>query len=83
MKAFITIFSIINVLAGLILGAVVTVGSLLSPDEQGAAFGVWAILLFPILNGILGLATGAFLTSVYNFLADKFGGIELEFENLS
>jgi hypothetical protein len=82
-KSFIIIFSIINVIAGLILGAVVTVVSLIAPDEQGVGtVGPWAILIFPILNGILGVATGAFFTGVYNFLAQRFGGIKLEFETL-
>ena len=81
-KSFIQLFAIINVIGGLIVGAIVTVASLLSPDEQGSAFGVWAVLLFPVLNGILGAVTGAFLTGLYNFLASKFGGIELEFENI-
>jgi hypothetical protein len=81
-KSFILIFSIINVVAGFILGAVVTVMSLIAPDEQGAgAVGPWAILIFPILNGILGVVTGAFLTGMYNFLAKRFGGVQLEFED--
>lgn len=81
-KSFILIFSIINVTAGLILGTVVTIVSLAAPDEQGAGGGIgaWAILIFPILNGLLGIATGAFFTGLYNFLAQRFGGINLEFE---
>jgi hypothetical protein len=82
MKSFILIFSAINVVAGFILGAVVTLASLIAPDEQGSGvFGVWAILIFPILNGILGLVTGSFFTGLYNFLAQRLGGIELEFED--
>jgi len=80
-KSFILIFSTINVIAGFILGSVVTVVSLIAPEEQGAGvFGVWAILIFPIINGLLGLATGAFFTGLYNFFAKRFGGIDLEFE---
>jgi hypothetical protein len=82
-KSFIMIFSTINVIAGFILGAIVTLVSIVAPDEQSAGvMGQWAILIFPILNGILGLATGAFLTALYNFLAPKIGGIELEFETI-
>jgi hypothetical protein len=80
-KSFILIFSTMNVIAGFALGAVVTIVSLVAPDEQGAALGVWAIILFPIINGLLGIATGAFLTALYNFLAQRFGGLELEFES--
>ena len=82
MKSFILIFSTINVLAGFILGTVVTLVSLLTPpEEQGSgAIGAWAILIFPILNGLLGVVTGAFLTGMFNLFAQYFGGIELEFE---
>ena len=82
-KSFITIFTIINVLAGFVLGALVTVVSMAVPEEQGAGvIGPWAILIFPILNGFLGLTTGAFLTGTYNFLVKRFGGVEVEFETV-
>lgn len=81
-KPFIIIFSIINVIAGFLLGAVVTVVTILSPQEQDSGVGVWAILLFPILNGILGSLASLLLTGMYNLLATKLGGIELEFEPL-
>lgn len=82
-KSFIKIFTVINIIGGFILGAVVSVVSLLPTDDQNAgAMGPWAILLFPILNGILGAITGAFFTGIYNYLAARFGGIELEFQNL-
>ena len=82
MKSFILIFSVMNVIAGFFLGAVVTIVSVTNPADQSAGpLGPWAILIFPILNGVLGLATGAFLTGMYNFLAQYFGGIELEFED--
>jgi hypothetical protein len=81
-KSFITIFSTINVIAGFILGTFVTIGSLLTPNEQGSALGVWSILFFPIINGFLGLVGGLFLTGLYNLLAPRLGGIELEFETV-
>ena len=82
-KSFILIFSVINVITGFILGAVVTVVSLVAPSDQSSGeVGVWAILIFPIVNGLLGLAAGALLTGLYNLLTRFFGGIELEFEAL-
>jgi hypothetical protein len=82
MKSFILIFATINVIAGFFLGAVVTIVSLTSPADQNAGpLGPWAILIFPILNGLLGIITGAFLTGMYNFLAQFLGGIEVEFED--
>ena len=81
-KSFVIIFVTMNVIAGFILGAIVTVVSLATPTEQGSDVGVWAILLFPIINGLLGLAAGAFLTGMYNLLAKYLGGIEFEYEAL-
>ncbi len=82
MASFVKIFATLNVLAGFILGTIVTLISLVVPDEQGpGGVGAWAILLFPVFNGLLGLLTGMFLTGMYNFLVKFFGGIELEFEN--
>ncbi len=81
-KSFIIIFSIINVIAGFIVGTMITIMSLAAPDEQSMGpIGPWAILLFPVLNGLLGLVTGAFFTGLYNLLAKYLGGIELEFKN--
>jgi len=80
-KSFIITFSTINLVAGFIIGLIVTVMSLVAPDEQvPAVFGVWAILTFPILNAILGVVSGALITGAYNIVAQRMGGIELEFE---
>lgn len=81
MKSFILIFSTLNVIAGFILGTIVTIVSLVSPPEQGTPdMGVWAILVFPIVNGLLGILTGVFLTGMFNLLAKLMGGLVLEFE---
>ena len=82
-KSFIIVFSTINVVAGFFLGAVVSVVSVVAPDEQGmGGVGAWAILVFPILNGIIGVLTGAFLTGMYNFLSQFVGGAIFEFEEV-
>lgn len=82
-KSFILVFATINVVAGLILGAVVTVVSLAAPqDESFGAGGAWAILIFPIVNGVLGAMTGAFLTGMYNFLSEMVGAAVFEFEEV-
>lgn len=81
MKSFVLIFSVINVVSGFILGLVVTVSSIAAPADQASGPGVWSVLVFPIVNGILGLLAGVFLTGMYNLLTKFLGGIELEFEN--
>jgi len=82
-KAFVYIFSSINVVIGLVVGAFVTVASLFapaSPDDVGTGW-AWAILMFPLLNGLFGLVGGALLVVMYNLFAKWFGGVELEVEN--
>jgi membrane-anchored glycerophosphoryl diester phosphodiesterase (GDPDase) len=83
-KSFVLTFTVINVIAGVILGAIVSLVYLIAPppDQNNGEMGVWAVLIFPILNGLLALSTGAFLSWIYNLLAQKFGGIELEFDKV-
>lgn len=44
----------------------------------GTVFGVGAIILFPILYGVMGLIFGAVSAALYNLFAGIVGGIELE-----
>lgn len=81
-KSFVLVFSAINAVAGFLLGAFVTVISLIAPDEQSQGMGVWSILVFPILNALVGAATGFFLTAMYNLLAPLLGSIEVEAEEI-
>ena len=59
-KSFVVIFLVIKGIACVILGALVTIASLISPNEEGAALASWAILIFPVLNGILGVSRCVF-----------------------
>jgi hypothetical protein len=76
---------------GLVFGAVASVvglaSVLLGSSTQdgvgglsGVLFGVGAILMLPILYGLLGLAGGALTAALYNLFAGLMGGVELEFE---
>ena len=48
------------------------------PAFVGALFGVGAIVVFPLLYGLMGLVTGAIGAALYNFIARMVGGLELE-----
>ena len=48
------------------------------PAWLGAMFGVGAIVLFPILYGILGIAIGTVAAALYNLFAGMVGGLELD-----
>ena len=43
-----------------------------------AALGLGAIIIFPIIYGILGFIVGAFGALIYNLVAKWIGGIEVE-----
>ncbi len=78
-KSFVLIFSLINTIIGFVLGIFVTLTSLFAADEQ-AGLGAWAILIFPVINGLLSTVASALLAGLFNLFAKLFGGLELEFE---
>jgi hypothetical protein len=74
---------------GLIIGALVTVfalvgSSIAAASEKspvplvGVLFGAGAIVLLPILYGILGFVGGLIWSGLYNLAARFVGGVELE-----
>ncbi len=76
-------------LLGLIIGALVSlfavVGSALmnslggtSGSHYGMLFGAGAIILFPILYGVVGFIAGLIIGALYNLVAHVAGGIEIE-----
>jgi hypothetical protein len=48
------------------------------PSWLGPMFGVGAIVIFPILYGVMGLIIGALTAVVYNLVAAMAGGLDLE-----
>jgi hypothetical protein len=75
---------------GLIVGALVSLISLLSaPLASGSAgagarllLGIGAIIAMPIFYGIVGAIVGAIVAWVYNLAAGFVGGIEVQLEPL-
>ena len=45
-----------------------------------SAIGFWALLIFPVLYGIIGFIAGAIGALLYNLVAKSVGGLELEFD---
>lgn len=78
---FTLIVTVIHVVAGFLLGFMVTVVSLLAPNEGMPGFGGLSIIIFPVLNALLGCMTSLFVGTLYNFFAGMFGGLVFEFEN--
>jgi hypothetical protein len=67
-------FSLFAVVGGAIMNAV---GGT-SGSHVGMLFGAAAIIVFPILYGILGFILGLIMGGLYNLVAAMVGGIELE-----
>jgi predicted membrane-bound spermidine synthase len=72
-------FALVTTLGGMV-GSTRDSGSVLTSGGVGAMFGVGAIIIFPLLYGVLGLVGGAIAAALYNLFAGMFGGIELETE---
>ena len=68
--------------AGLLIAAVGSIGSALSSESQAlfpfAGIGIAAIVVLPILYGIVGFIGGAIGGALYNLFAGIVGGIEIE-----
>lgn len=47
----------------------------------GAGVGLFLIVLYPILGAVFGFIVGWLYAVVYNVVADRVGGVELEFED--
>lgn len=60
------------------------VGSFAQKDASFAPFaglvGIVMAVLMPVIYGVMGFVMGAIGAALYNFIAKKVGGFELEFE---
>lgn len=76
-------FLAIAAMAGGMAGAAAsdTGGSGLASGALGAMFGVGAVIILPIVYGVLGIIMGALTAALYNFFAGMFGGIELDIQS--
>ncbi len=77
------IVCLIQSVVGVILALIVTLGSLINQQDDGIwAIGAWSLLVFPIVNALLGFVTGAFIAMAYNLFAQWIGPIEYEIDNI-
>lgn len=77
----------IYALIGFVLGAIITHTALLSGSMRanvggiaGILFGIWAIVAFPILYGIIGFIGGIITAFIFNVATRFLGGLEIEVE---
>src|SRR5262245_33790015 len=85
------IYGALGLIFGLIFGLFSLVGMGLAsriaadsaeapPAFLGALFGVGAIVLFPLLYGVMGFIMGAISAALYNLFAGWVGGLEVDLE---
>lgn len=76
---------IIGVLAALVAVTMGTLGAASAGDDAGgmlamtAGMGCLYILLFPLLYGVICFIGGALSAWIFNFVAPRAGGLEMEF----
>ena len=83
------IYAALGLLGGLFFALISLAGAGLAgameshdmPAFFPAIFGVGAIILFPILYGVIGLVFGALSAALYNLFAGMVGGIELDLQS--
>ena len=73
-----------GLLAGLIFAMASVLGAGFSETSEGAMFapilGIGAIVVLPIIYGVMGLVGGAIGALLYNAFAGMVGGVELDLE---
>ncbi len=81
------LYAVLGLFMGFIISAVALFGALLgsalsnsSEPFVGLIFGAGAIIVMPILYGVMGFISGIITAGIYNFVVRFTGGLELEFE---
>ncbi len=72
------LFSLFAVLGGALAGAQQNMDARSLPPALGAVMGVGAIIVFPIFYGILGFVFALIGAWLYNLIASKVGGIQVD-----
>ena len=81
------LYALLGLIAGAVIAAFALLGSAIGAASShsaqplfGALFGVGAILIFPVLYGVIGFFGGLIGSALYNLLAGLIGGIEVELQ---
>jgi hypothetical protein len=74
------IFALVAMVGGSMAGAMGNSGSGLGSGGLGAMFGIGAIIILPLVYGVMGLVVGAIGAALYNLFAGMLGGIQFDTE---
>jgi len=80
---------VLYALLGLVMGlcfalfAMVGLGAAAASNDEvpgwlGSIFGIGAIVIFPIMYGVLGVIGGVIMAALYNLVASITGGLEID-----
>jgi len=74
------VVAVLYAIFGFVMGAFFSIAALFRPDGGGlgAMWGVAAVVIFPVLYGVLGFLVTLLTTWLYNVVAGAVGGIELD-----
>ena len=68
-------FLVLGAVAGILIGLILMIVDFV---DHRFAEGAFTLILAPILYGVLGAAVNALMAWIYNRVADRFGGIEVD-----
>lgn len=74
------LYAILGLVAGAIFSLVAALGGFGHgrPDGAASLFGLGAVVVFPILYGLMGFVMSLILAWLYNGLAQLVGGVEID-----
>ena len=79
------VYGAIAAMLGLVIGVLyaffaMAFSSMLGGESIGGAIAIGMVIGFPILYGVLAFVLGLLMAWIYNVVAARIGGIELEFD---
>ena len=83
--SFAKIYGAIGAMLGLVIGVLyaffaMAFSSMLGGESIGGALALGMVIGFPILYGVLAFVGGLLMAWLYNVVAARIGGVELEFD---
>jgi hypothetical protein len=68
---------VLGAVAGLLVGLILMIADMI---DHRFLEGIVTLVLAPILYGLIGALVNAFMAKMYNLVAERLGGIELDLE---